>query len=146
MKAATDALPDLKQFVEQHPKEYHWYVGALRLARKIRESPEPLTLNFTMQTDGSAFVRHSRISSWTYEGDVDEYGNACGYGVASATQTSKNEWKRETISGTFRDGEPFGIIVYEAKYQSTPGMIGCIRSVLAGEVWGQKIGRSTIYL
>ena len=81
MKAATDALPDFKQFAE-HPKNYPWYVGALRLAGKIRNSPKPLTLKFFMNYEWWNF------SSWNYEGEVDENGEACGYGVATATDSS----------------------------------------------------------
>ena len=135
MLAATDALPDLKQFGEL-PKYYPRYVSALRLVGKIKESPKPLTLQLT--------IDDIDIPDWKYEGEVDENGEACGYGVASASR-SPDEFLDETytISGSFRQGKPYGITVIEVKYSGE--LFGCLRYISAGEMWEGYTGRSTVY-
>ena len=103
-EAVKNVLPTLKEFGDAHPKNYPWYVGALRVLGKIRDSSDPLQLHFTMDYAGS-----SSDLSWEYVGEADKHGEACGVGVATATHPDGGTW---SITGTFRQGVPYGIVTF----------------------------------
>jgi len=48
-----------------------------------------------------------KIDRWDYVGEVNEYGQACGEGVASKGQFSKNRYHGQFLNNTFE-----GIGVY----------------------------------
>ena len=89
-------LEEVAQDLAGEPKDYPSYVAILRIQGKLTISPEPKEINFGGRT-------------YSYTGEVDEEGNANGYGMAIDTSE-----KQAYFSGTFRDNIPYGIVVKHA--------------------------------
>merc|ERR1719266_2211048 len=89
-----ELLEALEELTE--PMQYASYVAILRALGKITTSPKPLKKKIGKEL-------------YDYTGEIDEDGNACGYGVATYTtpyRITTKDFNTNVIltwSGTFRE-------------------------------------------
>lgn len=86
-------LPYLKYMAEQDPKFNHVYVNAMRLLGKLKKGTR--TIQYGDENEQFEF---------DYVGELDEDGNACGFGTMASDQV----W--DIYTGYFYENEPHGII------------------------------------
>ena len=110
----VDALDTLKEYGDMHPQNYQCYIDTLRLLGRI-QNKKLIDHEFTFTVD---FIDNwpgrsqDPISKWVYDGEVDEFDEPQGLGKATTTETQPDgSIVTKTITGTFRQGQPYGIVV-----------------------------------